>query len=431
MDEEEKAIKSLRITLPLLTFITNDYSANDTEKSLSNSGMNVVDTKATELNQSVEQFQVKKDISESLIDDATIRSFIEQINSRQFLKWLTDKTIKENDTINVKMKKLLHYNAFHSRKQYMLHANTSQRDENVKSEYPQSAAPTQREKDEEKDIPEGEGCFVKYGYSISPAKRKARCNKRQQVVGVNNVEKQMNEPDEENEATGDYPANIVEDLSVVTSLILYNVFSKKCESSFLVHRPVKRLVLPDRILDDIDRFDLLYDCLVKQAQKDSDRQYSTPDGNNNEDKSNHQETENKTKTNVNEEKSRRRNNNFNESRMNNKNRQSIRRDNSRRIQIGDDKIEERKGLDKNSVTIKKEKTKHKYGYLADSVRDRLKYLPVCEELKAFQMKEMPKVLKQKQHFINRVGYIPNVPYNFRMCPAYNLDQMAYIRDHLC
>ncbi|CAF1395857.1 unnamed protein product [Adineta steineri] len=52
-------------------------------------------------------------------------------------------------------------------------------------------------------------------------------------------------------------------------------------------------------------------------------------------------------------------------------------------------------------------------------------------LKKFQQNEQLRIYEEKKANFNRVPFIPNILSYQRTCPQYNLDDMKWIRDHLC
>ena len=52
-------------------------------------------------------------------------------------------------------------------------------------------------------------------------------------------------------------------------------------------------------------------------------------------------------------------------------------------------------------------------------------------LKNFKQNEQLRIYEEKKEKFNRIPFIPNILSYQRSCPYYTLEEMKWIRDHLC
>ena len=72
-----------------------------------------------------------------------------------------------------------------------------------------------------------------------------------------------------------------------------------------------------------------------------------------------------------------------------------------------------------------------YNRLNNLLRDRFSTLPDVTELKKFQQDEQSRIIAEKTRHCNRVAFIPNILSYQRTCPHYKLEDLQWIRNHLC
>ncbi|CAF2995484.1 unnamed protein product [Rotaria sp. Silwood2] len=105
----------------------------------------------------------------------------------------------------------------------------------------------------DEDNSEHDDCFVKYDFVSSSEEKNKRINKRNQKE-----ETSKTQTEEEIKNDQDQPVYSVEEINAITTLILYDTFSKKHSLKF---NPKYHNTSPNYFFDIIDRFDAIYSCL--------------------------------------------------------------------------------------------------------------------------------------------------------------------------